>query len=176
MVIKQDYDEPEFIDVTKGRAENIGDRIAGEIRDLCFKQPFAVLSTQGDGQPYTNLISFAFSEELNRFVFATPAQTRKYTFICRNGKVSLLIDNRAEQPDSINLIRAATATGRARVLKEPGEIEQWAKVLVNRHSYLEKFIKSPSSGLILVDVLRFFYVRRFQEVYQWTPNSHSSPL
>ncbi len=64
MVIKKDYDEPEFIDVTKGRAENIGDQIVGEIRDLCFRQPFAVLSTQGDGQPYTNLISFALTRSL----------------------------------------------------------------------------------------------------------------
>ena len=170
MVIKNEYDEPEFIDVTKGRVDNIGEQIVSEIRDLCFGQPFAVLSTQGDGQPYTNLISFAFNEGLDRFVFATPAQTRKYTLICRNGKVSLLIDNRAQQPESINLIRAATVTGKARVLEEPAEVDQWAALLIKRHSYLEKFIKSPTSGLILVEVIRFFYVRRFQEVYQWIPN------
>jgi len=169
-VIKKEYDEPEFIDVTKGRNEQMGEQIVTEIRDLCIEQPFAVLSTQGDEQPYTNLISFAFNEELNRFVFATPAQTRKYTLICRNGKVSLLIDNRSQQPNSINLIRAATVTGKARVLQEPTEIDQWAALLIKRHSYLEKFIKSPTSGLILVEVIRFFYVRRFQEVYQWIPN------
>jgi heme iron utilization protein len=172
VVIKKEYDEPEFIDVTRGQADPNGDQIVSEIKDLCFEQPFAVLSTQGDGQPYTNLISFAFSESLDQFVFATPAQTRKYSLICKNAKISLLIDNRSEQPDSINLIRAATVTGRAKVLEEPKEIEQWSTVLIKRHNYLEKFIKSPSSGLILVDVIRFFYVRRFQEVYQWIPNSH----
>lgn len=172
MVIKKEYDEPEFIDVTKGQADLVSDQIVCEIKDLCFGQPFAVLSTQSDSQPFTNLISFAFNEDLDRFVFATPAQTRKYSSISRNGKVSLLIDNRAEQPDSINQIRAATVTGRAKILEDPKEIELWSTVLIKRHSYLEKFIKSPSSGLILVDVIRFFYVRRFQELYQWKPGNH----
>ncbi len=174
MVIKKEYDEPELINVTRGPAEKIDPQIESEIRDLCFGQPFAVLSTQVEGQPHTNLISFAFNEELNRFVFATPTQTRKYTSIYRNPQVSMLIDNRAQTPDSINLIRVATVNGEARILEDPSEIDQWAALLINRHSYLEKFVKAPSTGLILVEVLSFFYVRRFQEVYQWTPDKSSS--
>ena len=167
----KEYDEPLFVDVTHGTAEDGREQVEAEIRELCSEQPFAVLATQGGGQPYTNLISYAFSESFEHLVFATPAQTRKYLLISKNSNVSFLIDNRDRQPKSINLIRAVTVTGKARILQDIEEVEKWSSLLASRHSYLEKFIKSPSSGLILVDTIRFFYVRRFQEVYQWIPGT-----
>jgi len=87
--------------------------------------------------------------------------------------VSLLIDNRSRQPESINLIRAITVTGKARPLEKEEEVEQWSRLLLEKHSYLAEFVKSPTSSLILVRAVRYFYVRRFQEVYQWIPPSHS---
>ncbi len=171
--MKDKYDEPIFVDVTNGNTKNAMAQVESEIRELCLEQPFAVLATQGEGQPYTNLISFAVSENLGQLVFSTPAQTRKYDLITKNKKVSLMIDNRDQQPESINLIRAITITGTARILEDSKEIAHWSNLLIKRHHYLERFIKSPSSSLILVDIIRFFYVRRFQEVYQWAPVRHS---
>ncbi len=171
--MKNHYDEPDFVDVVPGSAGNTRGQIETEIRELCLEQPFAVLATQGEGLPYTNLISYAFSADLRQLVFSTPSQTRKYNLITKNKKISLLIDNRAQQPESINLISAVTITGLARPLADPEEIDQWAGLLIKRHSYLDKFIKSPSSSLILVDIIRIFYVRRFQEVYQWVPGKPS---
>ncbi len=167
------YDEPDYVDVVTGRVENTRGQVEAEIRELCLEQPFAVLATQGEGQPYTNLISYALSADLRHLVFSTPSQTRKYHLINKNKKISLLIDNRSQQPESINLIRAITITGSARPLTDPEEIDRWAGFLIKRHHYLDKFIKSPSSSLILVDIIRFFYVRRFQEVYQWVPGTPS---
>ena len=169
--MNRQYDEPDFVNVVLGRDEDDGRQVVDEIRELCENQPFAVLATQGGGQPYTNLISYAVSEDLKHLVFSTPSQTRKFSLIVKNKRVSLMIDNRADQPESINLIRAVTVTGTARPLEEPQELERWSRLLINRHSYLDKFINSPSSSLILVDIIRFFYVRRFQEVYQWIPGS-----
>lgn len=171
--MRKKYDEPIFLDVTNGNTEDAMTRVEAEIRELCLEQPFAVLATQGEGQPYTNLISFAISDNLNQLVFSTPAQTRKYDLIRKNKEVSLMIDNRDQQPESINLIRAITITGTARILEDAREIEHWSDLLVKRHIYLERFVKSPSSSLILVDIIRFFYVRRFQEVYQWAPGKLS---
>ena len=171
--MSRQYDEPEFVDVVLGKVDDGGRQVEAEIKELCREQPFAVLATQGEGQPYTNLISFAVSDDLKNLVFSTPSQTRKYSLITKNKKVSLMIDNRADQPESINLIRAVTVTGTARSLEEVQELEYWSRLLIDRHSYLDNFIKSPSSSLILVDIIRFFYVRRFQEVYQWIPGSRS---
>ena len=107
-------------------------------------------------------------------VFSPSVQTRKYSEIIENPGVSILIDKRSRQPESINLIRAVTITGRARPLENPAELEYWSGILAARHSYLEKFIKSPSSGLILVQAAEYFYVRRFQEVYRWIPQKNGS--
>ncbi len=171
--MRKKYDEPIFIDVTNGNTENAMTQVETEIKELCLEQPFAVLATQGEGQPYTNLISFDVSENFTQLIFSTPAQTRKYDLISKNKKVSLMIDNRDQQPESINLVRAITITGSASILEDSREIERWSDLLIKRHSYLERFIKSPSSCLILVDIIRFFYVRRFQEVYQWAPGKPS---
>ncbi len=166
--VSHDYDEPMFVDVVSCRADCSKEQIEPEIKEICFKEPFAVLATLGEGQPYTSLVSFATSSDLQHLVFATPIQTRKYSQIIKNNRVSLLIDNRSQQPESINLIRAITVTGKARPL-EKEEVEQWSRLLLDKHSYLTKFVESPTSSLILVWAVRYFYVRRFQEVYQWIP-------
>ena len=171
--MNKQYDEPDFIDVVSGKVESDREQVASEIKALCFEQPFAVLATQDEVRPYTNLISFAVDEDLKHLTFATPSQTRKYHLIAKNKNVSLLIDNRDRQPESINLIRAITITGEARPLEDSSEIEHWSKLLINRHNYLDKFINSPSSSLILADITQIIYVRRFQEVYRWVPDSHS---
>lgn len=167
--MKRDYDEPMFIDVVYYSKDCSAEQIETEIKELCFEQPFAVLATQGEGQPYTALISFAASDDLTHLVFSTPTQTRKYSQIKDNRQVSMLIDTRSLQPESINLVRAVTVTGKARPLENADEIELWSKLLLDKHGYLEKFVHSESSSLILVRAVRYFYVRRFQEVYQWTP-------
>ena len=171
--MNHDYDEPIFINVVSCRDDCSKEQIETEIKEIIFNQPFAVLATQGEGQPYTALVSFAASSDLQHLVFSTPVQTRKYSQIIKNNRVSLLIDNRSQQPDSINLIRAITVTGQARPLEKEEEVEQWSRLLLDKHSYLTRFVKSNTSSLILIRVVRYFYVRRFQEVYQWIPQSHS---
>lgn len=167
--MKDQYDEPILVDVAPGKNEIPADQIEAEIRTICWEQPFAVLATQGEGQPYTSLISFAASDDLKHLVFATPVQTRKYSLLISNQKVALLIDNRSKQPASINSLGAVTITGNARDVSASGEAPVWRQILITRHSYLEKFIESSSSRLILIEAERFFYVRRFQEVFQWSP-------
>ncbi len=66
-------------------------------------------------------------------------------------------------PESINLISAITITGKANPLKKE-EIEQWSGLLIEQHSYLSEFVNSPTTSLIPVQALRYYYVRRFQEV------------
>jgi len=167
--VNKQYEEPDYVDVVPGRIDGDRDQLKSEIKTLCFEQPFAVLATLDESQPYTNLISFAVDKELKHLAFSTPSQTKKYHLITKNKNVSLLIDNRGQQPASINLIRALTINGTARPLEDPKEIDYWSGLLIKRHSYLEKFVKSSTSSLILVDITNIIYVRRFQEVYHWGP-------
>lgn len=172
----KDYDEPMFIDVKRSDSADDSDssvshKIINSMRDLCVDQSFAVLATQGTDQPYTSLISFATTENLKHIVFATPIQTRKYNLLKHNQKISVLIDNRSSQPDSINRISALTAIGTVEFLTEQGDIDKWSDLLIDKHKYLNNFINAGSTAIILINVSRYFYVRRFQEVVEWTPKN-----
>jgi hypothetical protein len=142
------------------------------IRRLVHGQPFAVLCTQGQGQPYGSLVAYQVTPDLAHAVFATPRATRKFRLLSECDHVALVIDNRPEFPDQLMEIEAITATGRA-TLVEPGEdFECWAQLLTERHAYLENFVRSASCGLFRIRILRYFHVSRFQEVRQWVPQSH----
>ena len=143
--------------------------IEESIRELCQGEDFAVLATQGESQPYTSLIGFVATPDLKYVAFATPKQTRKYFLLEANKRVAFMVDNRASQPGSINYISAVTITGRARFLTEKEEEDHWGNMLIAKHLYLEDFVKSSATALVVVEVFRYFYVRRFQEVAEWVP-------
>lgn len=139
-----------------------------EIRRLLDSEPFAVLATQGAGQPYTSLISFAVTPDLKHLVFSTSQETRKYQLLLKSPPVALLVDDRSQRAPAINQISAVTITGKSHLLESPAN--QWSSRLLNKHPYLKSFLESPSTVLVVVDIYRYFLVRRFQEVSEWNPN------
>jgi hypothetical protein len=142
---------------------------ANQIKTLVETQPYAVLCSQSQRQPYGSLVAFAFSEDLKHAVFATPVATRKYRILMECDHVALVIDSRPDHVNDFMSVEAITVTGRATLLKPETGSEEWARLLVARHPYLERFVFAPSSALFRVDVVRFFHVTRFQEVCQWKP-------
>jgi nitroimidazol reductase NimA-like FMN-containing flavoprotein (pyridoxamine 5'-phosphate oxidase superfamily) len=148
------------------------DRTVAEcIRGLVEEEPFAVLCTQGEGQPYGSVVAFAFDPNLKSFVFATPRATRKYRLLSECEQVALVVDNRGKFPEDMMKVGAVTITGRAQELLPGPEYEEWAGLLMTRHPYLRSFVGSPSTALFRVDAVRFLHVTRFQEVRQWMPAS-----
>jgi hypothetical protein len=146
--------------------------IPDRVRLLVEKQPYAVLCTQGDQQPYGSLIAFAFTGDLKHAVFSTPVTTRKYRLLSHCDHVALVIDSRTNKTADLMKIEAVTATGRALRI-EGEEFQHWAGVLLGRHPYLASFVRAESCALFRVDVIRYFHVSRFQEVYQWSPAESS---
>jgi nitroimidazol reductase NimA-like FMN-containing flavoprotein (pyridoxamine 5'-phosphate oxidase superfamily) len=147
------------------RAERLQELIAR----LVNNQPYAVLCTQGEGQPYGSLVAFAFSDDLTTAVFATPVATRKYRLLSECERVALLIDNRPDHVDDMMQVEAITATGRAAEVKPGSRRERCARMLVERHPYLKSFVAADSSAVFEIKVTRFLHVTRFQEVNQWVP-------
>lgn len=139
------------------------------IRSLCEGESFAVLATQGEGQPYASLIGFATSPDLTHLVFATPKQTRKYALLEKDNRVALLVDNRASKTGSINHLSALTITGKGEILTKEEDKDKWGKLLTDKHPYLSDFVASSATAIVVVQVYRYFYVRRFQEVTEWIP-------
>jgi nitroimidazol reductase NimA-like FMN-containing flavoprotein (pyridoxamine 5'-phosphate oxidase superfamily) len=167
-------DEPLFDSVVqKPHRSEDSPSMRDRVRRLLQEQPYAVLCTQGHEQPYGSIIAFAFTEDLKHAVFATPVTTRKYRLLSDCDHVALVIDNRSNRMADVMEIEAVTATGRACLVEQEGDFERWSDVLVARHPYLKSFVKAASCALFRVDVIRYFHVVRFQEVYQWSPNATS---
>ena len=151
-------------------AQESSDRTAAEcIRGLVEEEPFAVLCTQGDGQPYGSVVAFAFDHDLNSFVFATPRATRKFRLLSHCARVALVVDNRGRFPGDLMKVSAITVTGKAQQIAPGPEFEASTRLLTARHPYLQSFVASPSTALFRVDAVRFLHVTRFQEVRQWLP-------
>jgi uncharacterized protein YhbP (UPF0306 family) len=149
--------------------EDPGVSIQDQIRALMFEQPYAVLCTQGGGQPYGSVIAFAVNQDLNAAVFATPTATRKFRLLSECDQVALVVDNRSADPGEISHIHAVTATGRAVDLSKDDAEDHWQKLLIDKHPVMHDFVCAPSTALIRIDILRYFHVTRLQEVYQWAP-------
>ena len=139
------------------------------IRALLDEQPFAVLCTQGGGQPYGSVIAYAVGPDLCAVTFATPKATRKYRLLCECASVALVVDSRTKFPEDMMKVEAITATGRAVELEHGPAFDRWADLLALRHPQLQPFVHAPSSALFRIDILRYLHVSRFQEVHQWIP-------
>ncbi len=148
--------------------ENL-DRLIGRLLD---SQLYGVLCTQGQGQPYGALVAYAMTPDLDSAVFATQKATRKYRLLSACAQVALVVDNRSSLPGELMDVEAVTATGRAHEVAGP-EFPQWSRLLTDRHSYLDTFVRSPSCGLFRIDIVRYLHVTRFQEVRQWAPQNRT---
>lgn len=141
------------------------------IQALVKEEPFAVLCTQGEGQPYGSVVAFAFDHDSKSFVFATPRATRKFRLLSQCDRVALVVDNRGRYPGDLMKVGAVTVTGKAQEVEPGPDFEDWARMLTDRHPYLKSFVESPSTALFRVQAVRFLHVTRFQEVRQWIPTS-----
>lgn len=168
----KEYDKPIFIDVKNidSNDKDSEQRCIDGIRNLSENQTFAVLATHGEGGPFASLVAFAVSGDLKHIVFVTPRNTTKYNNIHMNGNVTLLIDNRSDQPDSINQISALTITGTASEIKNGFAMEKWVSIYLEKHPGLGDFVNASSNTAILVEVENYVYVSKFQEVFVWSPN------
>lgn len=121
------------------------------IKSVLTAQRFAVLATQSDGQPYSNLIAFAESDELRKIIFVTSRDTRKYSNAKVNNRVAVLIDSRTNQASDLQTAVAITALGTI------GEVDRGARnhlseLYVLKHPLLADFIDKPSNALMQVMV------------------------
>lgn len=139
------------------------------IRGLVAVEPYAILCTHGDNQAYGSVVAYAVSQDLTTMVFTTPVTTRKFRLLLECDRVALVVDNRAARPADFMAIEAITATGRASRIAPGPDFSRFAEMLAARHPYLKSFIAASSCALFRVDITRYFYVVRFQEVRQWIP-------
>jgi len=147
--------------------------LAKRIGRLVRGQPYGVLCTQSDSQPYGSLVALAATDDLSALVFSTPITTRKYRLLAACDHVAVVMDSRSTAPDELMQVEAVTATGRVHVVARGPDFERWGGLLLGRHPHLAAFVLAESSALFRVEVVRYFHVCHFQEVRQWIPNRPS---
>ena len=105
-------DEPFLLPEMAEDSHEVRSETAGSVKRLVEGQPFAVLCTQGHGQPYGSLVAYAMAADLASAVFATPKATRKFRLLSECDHVALVIDSRPDFPEELMKIEAVTVSGK----------------------------------------------------------------
>ena len=137
------------------------------IEDIFKSRRFAVLATEGDGQPHASLIAVTPMEGFRKLIFATYRNTRKYHNLANNGKVAVLVE-------SININRLGLQE--SFVLTAFGQVEEIEGIEKNivfqahleRHPELLSFMKSEDCSLVRIKVDSYQVVRGIDDVEWWT--------
>ncbi|MHC1774969.1 MAG: pyridoxamine 5'-phosphate oxidase family protein [Lentimicrobium sp.] len=137
------------------------------IEDIFLCSRFAVLATEGDGQPYASFIAITPVDNYRALIFATYRNTQKYRNLARNGKVALLVESgnsgNTTQQDSFVL----TAFGH---VEEIGIADQEAvfNAHLEWHPDLLSFMKSEDCTLVRIKVDTYQVVRGIDDVEWWS--------
>jgi len=128
--------------------------IIQEVKSLCASQQLCVLATQSEGQPYSNLVAFAETDELRSLIFVTNRNTRKYANAMSNDRVAMMIDSRTNRPSDFNTALAVTALG---TIEEVAGFEHDAivQMYLSKHPYLKEFANMPDQALMRVKVTEY---------------------
>lgn len=135
------------------------------LRELLSGQKLAVLSTHCDGQPYANLVAFAFSDDLESLYFVTPRTTRKFSNLLRDGRMALLITSSTNKETDFHEAMAVTVVGSADEIQGPDK-EAALDHYIARHPYLEDFARSPTCALVRAHAHAYILVKNFQHVME----------
>ncbi|MBC8412520.1 pyridoxamine 5'-phosphate oxidase family protein [bacterium] len=156
---KGDYMKKIPVSKTKGAVD-----VKERLKILNKAQKHAVLATDDEGQPYTSLVAFALTPDIDGVIFVTPKKTNKYQNILKNRKVSLMIDSRSNSEAGYMRSEAVTILGTAAPLKKGNKRDELSGVLIRKHPGLEEFITAASSALVLISFTELIHAGQFQRV------------
>ena len=136
--------------------------LSGLIKRIFTSQRFAVLATQFEGQPYSNLVAFAEADNLRSLLFVTSRDTRKYSNTLASKKVAILIDSRTNQALDLNNAVAITALGTIEEVAAENR-DYLSEIYISKHPQLKDFLYKPSNALMRVSVTDYI-VATFESV------------
>lgn len=133
------------------------------LKNLLKEQNLAVLATEKNGIPYTNLIAFAETEDLKKIMFVTPRFTRKYSNILSSKNASIMIDNRSNELSDFKDANVINAMG---IIEEVNKDPVLSKIYLSKHSQLKSFLDAPTSALMMMKVSKYVIATDFQNVVE----------
>jgi len=127
---------------------------------------FAVLATEGEGQPHASLVAITPSDNFKELIFATYRSTRKYNNLTKNGKVAVLFENRSGKSPKQHDITVLTAFGNAEELKND-EFELAFELHVFKHPEQHTFLSSKDCAIFRIKVAAYQLVLGIDDVNWW---------
>ena len=144
----------------------VPDSVQALLPRLLETQKYAVLATDNHGQPYTGLMAFSVTEDLQSFILMTERGRLKYENLMANPRVAIMIDNRENLGSDLQEAVAVTAQGLAEDIAGDAR-DEWRALCLALHPALQAFADSPGCALIRIKVTSYVIVRCFQEVIEW---------
>ncbi|MFC2022517.1 pyridoxamine 5'-phosphate oxidase family protein [Chloroflexota bacterium] len=138
------------------------EELSGLTKILLTSQRFAVLATLSEGQPYSNLVAFAETDNLRSLLFVTSRKTHKYSNTLASKKVALLIDSRTNQTSDFSIAIAITALGTIDEVAAENK-DYLSEIYLYKHLELKDFLSNPSSALMKI-VVNNYIVATFDSV------------
>jgi uncharacterized pyridoxamine 5'-phosphate oxidase family protein len=110
---------------------------------------FAVLATEGNGQPHTSLIAITPFENFRQIIFATYRNTLKFRNLSHNNKVAVLIESGVININGFKQSVVLTIIGHTEVINIAGN-EATYQAHLKQHPEMESFMLSSDCVLIRV--------------------------
>ncbi len=136
------------------------------IEKILKSSRFAVLATEGDGQPHASFIAITPMDNYRALIFATYRNTQKYRNLKRNGKVALLVESgniNIEQQDSFVL----TAFGHVEEIRTE-DLKAVFNTHLEWHPDLLSFMQTEDCTLVMIKVDTYQVVRGIDDVEWWS--------
>jgi len=124
---------------------------------------FAVLATEGNGQPHASLIAITPLGTCRQLVFATYRDTLKYRNLSNNNKVAVLIESEGLNKEDLRGRIVLTIIGRTKEIST-GEKEAASRAHLLRHPEMESFMLSSDCALIRIIAQSYQVVYGIEEI------------
>jgi uncharacterized pyridoxamine 5'-phosphate oxidase family protein len=135
---------------------------------------YAVLATEGAGQPHTSLIAITPVENFSQLIFATYRNTLKYRNLTQNNKVAVLGEGEHVNTKGLKESVVLTIIGHTQEISNEGN-EASFQAHLKQHPELESFMHSPDCALILVIVKSYQVVLGIDDV-RWITAENLNPI
>jgi hypothetical protein len=134
---------------------------------------FAVLATEGKGQPHASLIAITPFAGFRQLIFATYRNTLKYRNLIHNSKVAVLIEGRDVNLKDPNGSIVLTIIGHTEEISI-AENEAAYQAHLKRHPKMKSFMLSSDCALITVIAQSYQIVNGIDDIKWITPDDLDS--
>jgi heme iron utilization protein len=137
--------------------------IKENIETVLKTSKFAVLATEGNGQPHTSLIAISPFDNFRQIIFATYRNTLKYRNLSHNNKVAVLIEGGYFNMKGLKENVVLTIIGHTDEISLEGNEEAYQAHL-KWHPEMESFMLSSDCVLIRVSAQSYQVVYGIEDI------------